>query len=107
MLRAVFLSCALVIPAFFTSAIAGQLDFRAENAVADNTQIPLDRPKDPHNNLRVCQFLSQHLLPEPQVFYQGAVFALFFKTISHHLYRSSGSSEFAEDIAHWANSSLQ
>ena len=79
MLRAVFLSCALILPALFASAIAGQLDCGAENALADNAQIPLDHPRDHDDHRLVCHSLSQSLSPASQVFHPGAVFALFLE----------------------------
>ena len=77
MLRAVFLSCALILPALFASAIAGHLDFGAENIIADNAQIPLDNPRDHHDHRLVCQSLSRNLSPASQVFHPGTVFVLF------------------------------
>ena len=68
MLRGTFLGYALLLPALFASAIAGQL----ENTVADNVQIPLGH----HDDYRlVCHGISRNISPASQVFYPGALFA--------------------------------
>ena len=73
MLRAAFLSCAYILPAFFASTLAGQLVFGPENIAADNPQVPLGH----HDNYRlVCHGISRSILSASQVFYPGTVFAL-------------------------------
>ena len=70
--RATFLSCALILPALFASAIVGQFDFGTESTVTDNAQIPLGHHDDYG---LVCNNISLSISPASQVFYPGAVFA--------------------------------
>ena len=68
MLRVAFLGCALILPALFASAIAGQL----ENTVANDAQIPLGH----HDDYQlVCHGISRNISPASQVFYPGDAFA--------------------------------
>ena len=75
MLRVTLLGCALVLPAFFASAFAGELDFEAENLFANTVQIPLNYS---NHYQPVCHGISRSLSPASQVFYPGAVFAFAF-----------------------------
>jgi hypothetical protein len=74
MLRVAFLGRALILPVLFTSAFAGQLDFEFENLVSNNVQIALNH-SDRYQV--VCQSISLTISPASQVFYPGAVLALF------------------------------
>ena len=72
MLRASFLGYALIFPTLFASAIAGQLDFGAENLVAENAQLPLG-----YSDYRlVCHSIARSISPASQVFAPGAMFSL-------------------------------
>lgn len=104
MLRVNFLGCVLILPALFASAFAGELDFGAENLVANTVQIPLNHSD---NYQPVCYGISRSLSPASQVFYPGAVFAFSFRTTARHLCRLSGSTQFVEDITLWINSNSQ
>jgi hypothetical protein len=75
MLRAAFLSCALILPALFASATAGQLEFGFENLVANNMQIPLNHSYDYQS---VCHGISRSISPASQVFFPGAVLFFYF-----------------------------
>ena len=66
MLKAVFLSRALILHALFASAIS---DFGAENTVV---QLPLR-----HDARLVCHGISHNISPASQVFYPGAVLLSF------------------------------
>lgn len=81
MLRAVFLGCALILPALFA---AGQLDSEAESLVVENVQIPWGQP----NNYRpICHDIARNIMPTSQAFSQGAVFAvLSVRSITHRLH---------------------
>ncbi|KAI9439635.1 FAD dependent oxidoreductase [Lactarius indigo] len=87
MLRAACLGYALILPVLFAPAIQRQLNFGAEDVIAENAQIPLS-----HDSLSdyqpVCESISRSISPASQVF-------------------SPGSPQFAVDIAHWLNSSTQ
>jgi hypothetical protein len=72
MLRVTFLGCVLIFPTLFASAFAGELDFGAENFVANIVQIPLNHSD---NYQPVCHGISRNISPALQVFYPGAVFA--------------------------------
>ena len=104
MLKVAFLGCAFIFPSFFATAFAGQLDLRAENTIAENAQIPLGH-RDDHR--LVCHGISRSISSASQVFYPGTVSALFSKPLPITYYRTPDSPQFAEDIAHWANSSSQ
>lgn len=78
MLRATFLGCALIVPAFFASAALGQLDFGAENVVAENAQIPLGH----HDYRLACHSISRSISPASQVFSPGAVFSLLSELLA-------------------------
>jgi len=81
MSQVAILGCALIL---FISAFAGQLDFGAKNAaVADNAQIPMS-----HDYRHVCSDIARSASPTLQIF-------------------SPDAPQFAEDIAHWLNSSSQ
>ena len=76
MLKAAFLSCALILPALFASVVVGQLDFGAKNLVADNAQLPLSK-----DYRQVCYSIARSISPASQVFPPGAVFALLSKVL--------------------------
>ena len=103
MLRATFLGGALILPALFSSATAEQLHFGFENLVPNNVQIPLNLS----NYQLACDSISRNISPASQVFYPGAVLA--FLSSSDYCLTSEllDSPQFAEDIAHWVNSSSQ
>jgi hypothetical protein len=73
MLRVAFLSYTLILPALFAPAVAGQLDFGAENLnlVAENAQLPLGQ-----DYRLVCHSIARSISPASQVFPPGAVFTL-------------------------------
>jgi hypothetical protein len=75
MLRVAFLGCALVLPPLFASALTWPWESRAENVIAENAQIHLGRQYDDHR--LVCNSVSRNISPASQVFYPGAVVALF------------------------------
>lgn len=78
MLRATFLSCALIFPALFASALPGRVDYRAKNfpVVAENAQISLGHCDNYQldNYQFVCHDVSRSLSPALQVFSPGIVF---------------------------------
>ena len=77
MLGVSLLGCVLILPAFFASAVAGELDFEAENLFANTVQIPLNYSD---HYQPVCHGISRSLSPASQVFYPGAVFVFTFRT---------------------------
>ena len=65
------MGCAILLPALFASAVAGQLNFGPENSAADIAQVPLSH----HDSYRlVCHGISRSISPASQVFYPGTVF---------------------------------
>ncbi|KAN0139380.1 hypothetical protein V8E53_002881 [Lactarius tabidus] len=83
--RVTSLGRALILPALFASAFAGELDFEFENLVANNVQIPWNHSD---NNYQLdCHGIAR-ISPASQVFFPN-------------------SPQFAEDIAHWVSSSSQ
>jgi hypothetical protein len=101
MLRVTFLGCVLILPALFASAFAEELDFGAENLFANIAQIPLNHSD---NYQPVCHGISRSISPASQVFLPGAVLAFLPEK---SLMSTPGSSQFAEDITLWINSSSQ
>jgi hypothetical protein len=105
MLRVAFLGCVLILPPLFTSALEWQLDSRAENIVPGNAQIPLGHQDGDYRP--ICHSISRSISPASEFFYPSAVSAFFWERYPYYLCRPSDSPEFAEDIAHMANSSSQ
>ena len=105
MLRATFMGCALMLPALLASVTAEKLYFGFENLVTNNVQIPLNLSD---NYQLVCDGISRSISPASQVFYPGAVLA-FLPSSDHRPTPELvlDSPQFAEDIAHWVNSSSQ
>jgi hypothetical protein len=104
MLRVAILGSALVLPHLFASAFA-QLDFRGQNIVSENGQIPLS-----HHGIYglVCNGISRNAIsPALQVFSPGAVSAWFSELLPITYVGPPNAPQFAEDIAHWLNSSSQ
>jgi hypothetical protein len=72
--RVTSLGRALILPALFASAFAGELDFEFENLVANNVQIPWNHSD---NNYQLdCHGIAR-ISPASQVFFPSAVSALF------------------------------
>jgi hypothetical protein len=65
MLRAVFLGCALILPALFTTTVQGLVDFSCVNPT-EHAQTALARDYRP-----VCEALAASLSPASHVFYPG------------------------------------
>lgn len=65
MLRAVFLGCALILPAFLTTTVQGQVDFSYVDPT-EHVQTALARDYRP-----VCEAIASSLSPASHVFYPG------------------------------------
>ncbi|KAN0139139.1 FAD-binding domain containing protein [Lactarius tabidus] len=85
MLSSAVLGFTFILPALFTSATAGKLDFELETLVTNNVQIPLNHSD---NYQSICHGISRSISPASQVFFPD-------------------STQFAEDITQWVNSISQ
>ena len=83
MLKAAFLSCALILPALFAPAIAWQPDYGPMNIIIDNVQIPLGQ----HDYRLACddisRSMSRSISPASEVFYPGTVVSFLSLSTAH------------------------
>ena len=84
MLRVAFLSCAVILPALFASAIPGRFEFQTKNLVSEDAQVSLGHCDNYQLDIYqfVCHAALRSISPTLQVFSPGAVFCLPFRTIA-------------------------